>query len=236
MQDVLLPMHPVGLAPYPLSVDAGRSEAAAVALLVFPEDFARPAPESPAPAEPVVPAFTEADLAAAHATGHKAGEQAGRAAAAEEQRARVAELLAVIAERLDGARDAAVQAADSCAEALARLLLDALGTAFPVLRARHGEAELRRMVATIAPTVMRETQVTLHVHPTLAAAAADELAALPLHRGAAPRVETSEEIAVGDAVILWGDGRAVRDSTTAWQEIAEVLRPLGLLPDAVVTE
>ncbi len=205
------------------------------AMLLFPEDFAQARQQPPQQPEPPPPGFTPEDVAVARDAGFAAGERAGRDAAAAELRVRTAETLAVIATRLDGVHEAATEAAEASAAALAQLLLDALGAAFPTLRARHGEAELRRVIAAIAPALTREKQVVLRVHPSLAGAAAEVLATLPPHTGAPPRIEACERIALGDAVVLWDGGSAVRDSAAAWREVAEALRPLGLLHEAPTT-
>ena len=202
------------------------------ALLLFPEDFAseRPALPAPPPAPPT-PGVTPDDVEAARDAGYAAGERAGRDAVGAELRARIAEMLALIAARLETTHAAAAHAAQASAAALAHMLFDALGAAFPTLRARHGEAELRRVIATVAPALTRESHAVLRVHPSLAEAAARELATLPAHAGAPPRIEPCERIEPGDAVILWDGGSAVRDSAAAWREVAEALRPLGLLHD-----
>ena len=206
-------------------------------LLLFPEDFAaeRPAPPRPPP-EPPAPVVTLDDVGAAREAGYTAGERAGRDAADADLRARIAGTLALIAARLDATHAQAEQAAQASAAALAHLLFDALSAAFPTLRARYGEAELRRVIATVAPALTRESRVILRVHPSLAEAAARELATLPAHAGAPPHIESCERIEPGDAVILWDGGCAVRDSAAAWREIAEALRPLGLLHEAAINQ
>ncbi len=198
-------------------------------LLLFPEDFAEPHNSPPTAPAPAVPAFSEADIAAARAAGHEAGERAGRSTEAAAQRARATELLALIAARLDTAEDAALAAAEARARALARLLLDALGAAFPALCARCGEAEMRRVIAAVMPALTREADVTLRVPAALIDAARDELAVLKLRRAVPLRIEADAGLAAGDVAIVWGDGHAVRDGAATWRDIAEALAPLGLL-------
>ena len=198
------------------------------AMMLFREDFAAPRRTVPPP-EPVPAPITQADLAASYSAGHAAGEQAGRDAASCDLGTRVAETLALIATRLDAMHTAAAHAAEEGAAAVARLLLDALGAAMPTLQARFGEAELRRFFAAVVPALTRESGVILRVHPALAAAAAQQLAALPRHGDTAPRIETCDQIALGDAIVEWDGGCAVRDSAQAWRDVAEVLQPLGLL-------
>lgn len=197
------------------------------AAILFPEDFASTRPIR-ASVEPPPPGFTADDVAAAREAGFAAGERAGREAEAAATRARVADTLGSIADKLDAVHEAASQSAEASAMALAHLLFDAIGLAFPTLRARHGEAELRRVVAAVVPALNRESNVVLRVHPALAVATAQAIAAVQCRAGAAPRIEPCEQVEVGDAVILWDGGKAVRDSTAAWREVAGALRSLGL--------
>lgn len=199
------------------------------ALLLFPYDFAAPAPPPAPPATPAAPVFTEADLAAARDAGHAAGEAAARAAAAAARQDEATALLATIAARLDGAADAARQAVDGCATSLARALFAALGAAFPALRAAQGEAELRRVIAAVAPPLHRTATFSVAVHPALAGAAAAALGPLTAARAPVPEIVADPAVAPGDVRISWPDGSAARDSEAAWQEIAAVLQPAGLL-------
>jgi len=198
-------------------------------LLLYPEDFAEPRRRAPPAPAPVAPGFSAADVAAARAAGRQEGEQAGRRAAITEEQTRSAALRARIADGLDGAQDAAAAAVEAAAFSLARLLFDALGTAFPTLSARCGEAEMRRVIAAILPALSREAAVTLHVAPSQCAVAAAELAALSLRRAEPPRVVADAAMADGDIEILWDGGRAVRDAASLWRDIAAALAPLGLL-------
>jgi flagellar assembly protein FliH len=208
----------------------------AVTMLLFPEDFAVPHATPPVVAEQSAPAFGEADLAAARTEGYEAGVRDAHEAAAAAQRAHVAALLDVIVERLAATQEAAVRAVEACAEELAHLLLDAIGIGFPALRAQYGETELRSVIAAIAPALSREIGVVLRVHPSMREAVARELAALPMQSGTLPQIEASEEVPPGDAAISWCHGGAARDSAAAWREATEVLRLLGLLPGAAMTE
>ncbi len=202
-----------------------------IATLLFQEDFARPAPAPPPPPSvPPPPMFDDTDMAAARAAGYDAGERAGRAAAAADVAARTVDALSVIAERLDALHDEAMQSVEVCATALARLLLGALGSAFPTLCARHGEAELCRVIATVMPALLRETGVVVRVHPALAGAVTAALAGVPARTAPPPAVEPDATLAPGDVRIAWNGGGAARDSAATWRAVADVLQPLGLLP------
>ena len=205
-------------------------------LRLFPDNFDPPAVSVPVPPEPVAPVFGEAELAEARTAGFAAGEAAGHTAAATALDARVAATLDTIAARFADAEAAAAAAVDGAALALAGLLLDALGAGFPALGARHGAAELQRIIAAIVPTLARAASVTISVHPAHAAAAAAALAALPPRPAPPPRIAACADVAPGDAVICWGDGRAVRNTAAAWHAVAAVLQPLGLSAGTTLTE
>ena len=199
-----------------------------VELLLYPEDFADPAPRPAPPPAPAEPVFTAADVAAARAEGFASGAAAGRTEAALQQQARVAEALGRVAERLDAAADAAMAAAEAHAQALAQVLVDALRAAFPTLSAQHGAAEMRRVIAAILPALARETAVTLHVPPALEAAARSALQALALRRATPPRIVPDARLQPGDIEIAWDDGRAVRDGAAVWRDVLAALAPLRL--------
>jgi flagellar assembly protein FliH len=204
-------------------------------LFLFPDNFEEPKaasrlPPPPAPEPPPPPTFSEAELAAARAAGFEAGRQAGRAQAAEGTRATVAATVATIARKLDDAAAAAGEVAEDSANALLGVLLATLGVCLPVLRAKHGEAELRHFINAVLPGLVRQPHVSVQVHPSLVAAVTQELAVLPRHGGPTPTIEACPEIPPGDAVVFWEDGRAVRDSAAAWAAVIDVLRPLGLTP------
>ena len=201
-------------------------------LLLYPEDFADPRPRAaPLPVlvqASVVPGFTAEDVEAARAEGYLSGETAGRAAEAAGQRARLAEALARLAERLDAAEESSVAAVESRAQALGRVLVDALTAALPSLAAQCGVAEMRRVIAMIMPALSREASVTLHVPPDLLEAAHAELDALRLRRAVPPVVVADAQLPPGDIEITWTDGRAVRDGAAIWRNVIAALAPLGL--------
>lgn len=202
-------------------------------LLLYPEDFAEARPRPPASPVPVEPTFSAEEVAAARAAGRAEGERDGHRVATDALPTRVADLLDRIADRLDTARDVAATEAEIRAVPLAGLLRDALAAAFPAMQARFGEAEIRRMITAILPALARETQVTIHVAPSLDAAVQDALAALPLRRAVPPRVVADAALAEGDIEILWDGGRALRDAAALWREIDAAL---GLFCESPATE
>src|SRR5215469_3854744 len=108
---------------------------------LFAEDFDLPA-KAPEP-EAVEPVFSAGDLAAARETawqdGHAAGQQEASDSDAAATRGAIEQVLGQIAAECDRA----ALRADQQADAIARLLLDCLRSAFPVLCTGYGDAEVR---------------------------------------------------------------------------------------------
>jgi flagellar assembly protein FliH len=202
-------------------------------LFLFPDNLDEPAPvpaampAAPPPPEP--PPLTEADLARARAEGFAEGSRAGRAAAEAEREALVARALEAIAGQLEGATATVARIAEESAMAIARLVMDTVAIAYPTLAARYGEAELRAFIDTVLPPLSREPEVTIHVHPALADALAAQIAPMRLRK--VPQIIPDEAIAHGNGLVLWENGLAERDAGRAWTEIAQALRPLGLLSE-----
>ena len=95
-------------------------------VILFAEDFDAPPgitvfDDPPGGAEPVAPAFTEEELAAARADAYSEGHSNGLAKAAADRAEVTRQMLGVIVERLDGARAEATRVAEESADALARL-------------------------------------------------------------------------------------------------------------------
>lgn len=208
------------------------------AALLFPDDFdAMLAPAAPPEAEPPPPpSYDQAALDAACAAARAEGHAEGRAEAEAGMAARVAEAIARIAEGMQAAEAAQTRMTEQGVMQFARLLLAGLVAGYPLLGARFGEEELRKLIRRAMPGMLQERRVTFQVHPTMAAAVAAEIAAVPERERAHMVVEPTERIPPGDAHIVWPDGGLRRDTVAVAAAVADVLRPLGLLPDDKDTE
>jgi flagellar biosynthesis/type III secretory pathway protein FliH len=207
------------------------------AQLLFADDFAiaedtRP-DTAPAAAEPPPPppSYDQTALDAACAAARAEGFAQGSDAASASLAAQVAATLTRIAEQLAEAVAGAARVAEEGAEVFARLLLSAMLAGYPQLRARYGEEEIRALVRRLLPALRQETRVTFHVHPSMVPAITAELAAVPQSERQHMVFEPSETIPPGEARIAWPNGAAIRDTVQAQAEIAEILGPLGLLPE-----
>ena len=133
---------------------------------LFEEDFDRP--ESAAEPEVIEPIFSAAELADAREAAWRAGNAAGAEEAAAGDAAAARRAIESIAAQFADARDAAATLAEQTADAIARLLLDSLAAAFPVLCASCGEAEVQAIVRSVLPALNQEQAVTVRTNPLTA--------------------------------------------------------------------
>jgi flagellar assembly protein FliH len=205
-------------------------------LLLFADDFDAVAPPpaaaaEPPPAEPPPPTYGQPDIDAARAEAQAEGYARGIADAAAAEAVRAAAALARIADLLAEAAAGAATVAEDSAQVIVRLLMAAVVAGYPNLRTRYGAEELRALVRRTLPGLLQEQRVTFHVHPTMLPEVGAELATVPYGERQHMTIEPSEAIPPGDARITWPHGAAVRDTTQTAAAIAEILGPLGLLPD-----
>ncbi len=197
------------------------------AVTLFAEDFDAPALEaaieSLASQPPAGPLDTiEApplSPEAAYASGFEAG--AAEARAAQQQDLQCA--LDSIAPALASLHGEAARQAESCAEAVARLLLGCLRAAMPEYCRRFGTGEALAVLAALRPAIRANPQATLRANPATLAGLAGFPALLPSGDAPALRLVTAETMAPGDIVITWNHGGASRDTAAIWQQIEAAL-------------
>lgn len=183
-----------------------------------------------APPEPPPP-ITAAMLAEACEAAREAGLSQGRAEAAAE---REAVRDAMTASLLAGLRDADTRlraAVDEAGSRLVGLVLAMLDAGFPALRARHGAAELERFTRDVVALLGQEPRIVIRIHPSLASNLDDVLAGLEQERRDAILVEPRDTLPPGDVRIAWRHGLAVRDTAALHKRLADILAPLGLVPE-----
>jgi hypothetical protein len=202
---------------------------------LFAEDF--DLPETTPEPEAVDPVFAPGEVAAARETAWRDGYAAGLQKAAESDVAATRQAIAAIAEQLAAERDAAAIRADQSAEAIARLLIDSLGVAFPAICAQYGDAEVRAVVRIVLPGLRQEQAVTVRAHPRTATALAQEIARLDPDLTAHIQTVACDAMPPGDVRIAWRSGSATRDAAELWRQVASVLMPAGLqMTQAVIME
>jgi flagellar assembly protein FliH len=200
--------------------------------ILYAEDFglARRVPPRRAPAPPPPPlplgpaALTQADVDAACVRAVQAAEAAWSDSAAE----RRAEALAQVVAGIEAVRQEAGQQMEAAAEELARTVLGLVAGALPSFCRDHGDAEVRALVARLAPLLGRAGRLVVRVHPALAEVLAGDLAGLD--EPAAGHVELrAANLPPGDLRLAWEDGSLVRDSGAICAALTEGLAEFGLL-------
>jgi hypothetical protein len=205
-------------------------------LALFADDFQTPPPPPPpGDAEPerapAPPSYGQDDLDAACARARADGYAEGVAEAERSTAAQVAATISRIGDLMAEAGASAARVAEAGAETMTQLLMAGMLAGYPELRKRHGADELRAVIRKSMPGMLLEPKVVFHVHPSMVELVTAELAALRPDQRGHMSIEPIEEIPPGDARITWPDGAAVRDTATIHTAIAEILGPLGLLPD-----
>jgi len=214
--------------PDPTRAPDGRRRRPAI---LFAEDFdARPGVTVLDDPEPPLPVFTAAEVAAARADAYAEGHRNGLAQAAADRAEVTRQMLAMIADRLDGAGAEAARVAEDSADAVARLLLGTLATMLPALCSRHGAGEVVALTRAVLPALTREPRVILRVSPHVARVVEQELDRLDPELRARVSLSPTDAVAPGDVRIAWQDGAAIRDAATLWRKVTEALAPLDLAP------
>ena len=202
---------------------------------LFDEDFdvRLVAPEP----EVIEPVFSAEELATARDAAWREGQVAGLEAAAASEAAATLQALEAIASQIRTNHDEAVALAEQTAEGIARLLLDSLAAAFPVLCSHYGEAEVRAIVRFVLPSLTQEPAIAVRAHPHTAAALTQEIDNLDPDIAARVQIVTCDAMPPGDVRVTWHNGSAVRDAAGLWDQVAAVLAPAGLLrADAKIRE
>lgn len=169
--------------------------------------------------------FDDSDLAAARAAGFAQGQAQARADAEAEDHRRLSVACEAIAARLtelcretEAHAAAAAREATALAVAIARKLL-------PETCRRQGLTELEGMLATVMRYLQHQPRLTVAVHPSVAAAAAERTAALAAESGYASRINVVADPAVDEDAcsVEWADGGAIRCPQAIWGEIDGIL-------------
>jgi flagellar biosynthesis/type III secretory pathway protein FliH len=200
---------------------------------LFEEDFDLPeiAPEP----EVIEPAFSAAELASAREAAARKGHAAGLEEAAASDAAATRRAIESVASQLADARDTAGALAEQSADAIARLLLDSLAAAFPVLCARYGEAEVQAIVRAVLPALTQEQVITVRANPRTAPSLVREIGRLDPDLASRVQIAECDAMPPGDVRVAWRNGAAARDAAALWEQVAAILAPAGLLrTDAMI--
>ena len=105
-----------------------------------------------------------------------------------------------IAAQFADARDAAATLAEQTADAIARLLLDSLAAAFPVLCASCGEVEVQAIVRSVLPALNQEQAVTVRTNPLTARSLLREVGRLDPDFAARVQIVECNSMTPGDVL------------------------------------
>jgi len=196
------------------------------------EDFDRPAPlrAMPQPERLFTAAEMEAACVQARADGQAAGAAAHALADTAEPDPETTALLTRLAEEAAAFPQAWRQEVQASATALAQLLCAALATAFPVLCARHGPAELVAVAREVIAAMPHAPDLRVHVAPANTARLESMLAQMQ-HNDGTIHLIPEDGMGPADLRLRWRHGAAERNAAELWTRITEILVPQGLLPD-----
>lgn len=176
---------------------------------LFDQDFAGPKPPAASP----LSRRQEAELAKRDAEAFAHGEAHGRAAAADEDAARMAAALVRLEDALAGELSRTEQraaAVEADAVTLAMALADRLAGA---ALARFPTADIEALAAQCFAEARTAPHVVVRVGEALVEAVQDRLGAIAAERGFAGRLVVlgDPDMPAGDARLEWADGGVVRE-------------------------
>ena len=196
--------------------------------ILYAEDFDSPAP--PSPPEPEAPelVFSSGEMEMARVI---AAESAVAHAKAEweasDAHARTLALCAVAAD-LAAAQDEGRRLAEAAADGTVRAILGLAAGMLPAYCARHGDAEVRDLMAHLLPTLQREQRITVRVGAAVADGVRMDLRSLDDDLAARVTV-VAADLPAGDARVAWADGSLARDGVAIHAAMVAALAELGLV-------
>ena len=200
--------------------------------ILYAEDFDSPAP-APAPEpepepEPVEPIFSSGEMEMARQLASEAAVARARAEwEASDAHARTL-ALGAIAAGVTAAQSESRALAEAAADGTVRVILTIAAGLLPAYCAGHGEAEVRRLLAHLLPSLQREPRITVRVSPAIA----DRLRADLLgddDLAARVAVTAAPGLTPGDARVAWANGSLVRDEAAIHAAVVAALAELGLV-------
>ena len=200
--------------------------------ILYAEDFDSPAPlpqpePEPEP-EPVEATFSSGEMEMARQTAAEAAVARARADwEASDAHARTL-ALGAIAAGVIAAQAEGCALAEAAADGTVRVILTIAAGLLPAYCAGHGEAEVRRLLAHLMPSLQREPRITVRVSPAIA----DRLRADLLDDddlAARVAVTAAPGLAPGDARVAWANGSLVRDEAAIHAAMVAALAELGLV-------
>lgn len=175
--------------------------------------------------EPPPPTFSEAEVAAARASGYSDGETAGRKAADDATEARIVELMQQLATAIPGLaadRDQVVTAVSQEAARLAHAMVRRL---MPELARRHRIDEIEAVVVDSLNKALDQPRMIIRTPADVTSYLTDRLETVARQHGFGGRVIVLSDPSLGpsDVKVEWGDGGAERCIARAWSDIETIV-------------
>jgi len=175
--------------------------------------------------EPPAPTFSEAELAAARASGYAEGEETGRMAASQAIEVRLAELVQQIGAVIPGLASDRDQAVAAMSQEAARLAHAMVRRIMPEVARRYRIEEIEAVVVDSISKALDQPRIIIRTPADVTAYLSDRLEQVARQYGFAGRVIVLSDAALGpsDVKVEWGDGGAERCIARAWSDIEGVV-------------
>lgn len=187
------------------------------------------------PAVPVVPTFSEEELAAARKQAYEKGKHDGIAEALAGIEQRTAAVLDKVTHNLEALFATQTRDNEATARDAAQLALAVARKLFPKLYETHGLGEIVGVTEAILANLIREPRLVVLVSDANAEPLRHRLTDFLTKRGFAGALEIRGDAALGaaDCKIEWMGGDAARDTTVLFAEIESIVeRHVGKMPSA----
>jgi flagellar assembly protein FliH len=193
-----------------------------------PEELVAALPPEPVEViveEPPPPTFSEAELAAARATGYAEGEETGRMAASQAVEVRLAELVQQIGAVIPGLAADRDQAIAAMSQEAARLAHAMVRRIMPELARRYRIEEIEAVVIDSLNKALDQPRIIIRTPADVTAYLSDRLETVARQHGFAGRVIVLSDANLGasDVKVEWGDGGAERCIQRAWSDVEAVV-------------
>lgn len=164
-------------------------------------------------------------VARARQEGFGAGREAALRDASESREQAVAMTMASLEAEIVAQRAASIAVAEESAEAVARAVFAFLRAVAPAASERFGDAEVKRFVEAILPTMAEGADIVVRVGEGLSAAVSGLL------KGESWKIIEEASIRPGDCHIEWKAGSAVRNAEALASAAQKAVEALGLLEE-----
>jgi len=159
------------------------------------------------------------------AEGHEQGYEQGHKETMASVEKAIGDVESVIAEKLDQIDEQQKRANAKINEDAIHVALGIIRKLAPAWSKQYELVEIEDIVRQCLANLFEAPKVLIKVHPDLEQELAAVSERIALSRGFSGKVIVVGEpdVAVGDCMVSWGDGTAVRDTARVWSEINEII-------------